>query len=54
MAMATALVFIVSTGIGDMNISPLSVIQVFFGGGTEWNNSLSPLLFTKNRLSDLR
>lgn len=30
-----AAVFILSTGMGDMKISPLSVLQVFFGGGTE-------------------
>jgi iron complex transport system permease protein len=46
MAMATALIFIVSTGIGDMNISPLSVIQVFFGGGTE----MEQLVITSFRL----
>ena len=46
MAIATALVFIVSTGIGDMNISPLSVIQVFFGGGTE----MEQLVITSFRL----
>ena len=46
MVIATALVFIVSTGIGDMNISPLSVIQVFFGGGTE----MEQLVITSFRL----
>jgi iron complex transport system permease protein len=46
MALATALVFIVSTGIGDMNISPLSVVQVFFGGGTE----MEQLVVTSFRL----
>jgi iron complex transport system permease protein len=46
MAIATALIFIVSTGIGDMNISPLSVIQVFFGGGTE----MEQLVITSFRL----
>ncbi|WP_174728465.1 FecCD family ABC transporter permease [Mesobacillus harenae] len=30
-----AIVFIISTGSGEMKISPLSVLQVFFGGGTE-------------------
>nr|WP_246439587.1 iron ABC transporter permease [Bacillus benzoevorans] len=35
LAIFTAAVFIISTGIGDMKISPLSVLQVFFGGGTE-------------------
>jgi iron complex transport system permease protein len=28
-------VFVISTGLGDMAISPLNVIQVFFGGGSE-------------------
>ncbi|MBY0124189.1 iron ABC transporter permease [Bacillus sp. S/N-304-OC-R1] len=32
---ATAGVFIISTGIGEMKISPINVIKVFFGGGTE-------------------
>ncbi|MBT2758321.1 iron ABC transporter permease [Mesobacillus foraminis] len=31
----TVLVFVLSTGLGEMNISPFSVLQVFFGGGTE-------------------
>lgn len=31
----TAAIFIISTGLGDMKISPLSVVSVFFGGGTE-------------------
>ncbi|HEY4553589.1 MAG TPA: iron ABC transporter permease [Bacillaceae bacterium] len=31
-------VFIASTGLGDMKISPLRVIQVFFGGGTEFEH----------------
>ena len=30
-----AIIFIISVGIGDMKISPLSVVKVFFGGGTE-------------------
>jgi iron complex transport system permease protein len=46
MAMVTMLIFIVSTGIGDMKISPLSVIQVFFGGGTE----MEQLVVTSFRL----
>lgn len=46
MALATLLVFIISTGIGDMNISPLSVVQVFFGGGTE----MEQLVVTSFRL----
>ncbi|HAQ07703.1 MAG TPA: iron ABC transporter permease [Bacillus bacterium] len=28
-------VFVISTGLGEMTISPLSVIQVFFGGGSD-------------------
>lgn len=28
-------VFVISTGLGDMKISPLNVIKVFFGSGTE-------------------
>jgi iron complex transport system permease protein len=31
----TALIFILSTGLGDMNIKPWTVVSVFFGGGTE-------------------
>lgn len=31
----TAAIFVVSTGLGEMKISPLSVLQVFFGGGTD-------------------
>jgi iron complex transport system permease protein len=31
----TALIFILSTGLGDMNIQPWTVLMVFFGGGTE-------------------
>ncbi|UII55466.1 iron ABC transporter permease [Cytobacillus spongiae] len=31
----SAVVFILSTGLGDMKISPLTVIEVFFGGGTK-------------------
>ncbi|TQR21669.1 FecCD family ABC transporter permease [Psychrobacillus vulpis] len=30
-----AAIFVLSTGIGDMKLSPLTVLQVFFGGGTE-------------------
>ncbi|MFP3380834.1 iron chelate uptake ABC transporter family permease subunit, partial [Bacillus sp. SIMBA_069] len=26
---------VISTGVGEMNIHPLSVLQVFIGGGTE-------------------
>lgn len=33
--LAAALVFVLSTGLGEMNMSPFSVLQVFFGGGTE-------------------
>ncbi|MEH7390911.1 FecCD family ABC transporter permease [Bacillus sp. JJ1474] len=32
---AAAVVFIISTGTGEMKISPLNVVKVFFGGGTE-------------------
>ncbi|KAA9017054.1 FecCD family ABC transporter permease [Niallia endozanthoxylica] len=46
MAIAAAIIFIVSTGTGDMKISPLSVIQVFFGGGTE----MEQLVVTNFRL----
>ena len=46
MALVAVLVFIVSTGIGDMKISPLSVLQVFFGGGTE----MEQLVVTSFRL----
>ena len=31
----TAAIFVISTGLGEMKISPLSVLQVFLGGGTE-------------------
>ncbi|MGF2617691.1 iron ABC transporter permease [Rossellomorea vietnamensis] len=31
----TALIFILSTGLGDMTIEPWTVLMVFFGGGTE-------------------
>mgnify|MGYP005831221541 CR=1 FL=1 len=31
----TALIFILSTGLGDMNIKPWTVLAVFFGGGEE-------------------
>jgi iron complex transport system permease protein len=31
----TIVIFVISTGLGDMKISPLSVVSVFFGGGTE-------------------
>ncbi|MEK5185389.1 FecCD family ABC transporter permease [Solibacillus sp. FSL W7-1324] len=34
-AIIAAIIFIISTGIGDMKISPLTVIKVFFGGGTD-------------------
>ena len=34
-ALIVAIIFIISVGIGDMKISPLSVVKVFFGGGTE-------------------
>ena len=35
MLLTTGVVFVISTGMGDMKISPLTVLQVFFGGGTE-------------------
>lgn len=35
MTLFAAAVFILSTGMGDMQISPFSVLQVIFGGGTE-------------------
>lgn len=31
----TMAVFIISTGLGDMKINPVTVVSVFFGGGTE-------------------
>ncbi|MDZ5472170.1 iron ABC transporter permease [Bacillus sp. 31A1R] len=31
----SAAVFVLSTGLGEMKISPLTVLSVFFGGGTE-------------------
>lgn len=31
----TSVVFIISTGLGDMKINPVTVVSVFFGGGTE-------------------
>jgi iron complex transport system permease protein len=31
----TALIFILSTGLGDMNIKPWTVLGIFFGGGTD-------------------
>ena len=31
----TGIVFIVSTGLGDMKLSPLTVLSVFFGGGSD-------------------
>ncbi|MFJ8236221.1 FecCD family ABC transporter permease [Ureibacillus sp. NPDC094379] len=42
----TALILIISTALGDMNISPLSVIKVFFGGGT----AMEQLVVTSFRL----
>lgn len=46
MALATVIIFIVSTGMGDMKISPFSVVKVFFGGGTE----MEQLVVTSFRL----
>ncbi|RHW37496.1 iron ABC transporter permease [Lysinibacillus yapensis] len=45
-AIATAFIFIISTGIGEMTISPLSVVKVFLGGGTE----MEQLVVTSFRL----
>lgn len=45
-AITAAIIFIISTGIGDMKISPLSVIKVFLGGGTE----MEQLVVTSFRL----
>ncbi|MGG7620062.1 FecCD family ABC transporter permease [Bacillus coreaensis] len=33
--LVTMVVFIISTGLGDMKINPVTVVSVFFGGGTE-------------------
>lgn len=33
--LGTAAVFIISTGLGEMKISPINVLKVFFGGGSE-------------------
>lgn len=33
--LGTAAVFVISTGLGEMKISPINVLQVFFGGGSE-------------------
>jgi iron complex transport system permease protein len=38
--------FVISTGLGDMKINPLSVLRVFFGGGSD----LERLVITKFRL----
>ncbi|WP_338472773.1 iron ABC transporter permease [Niallia sp. XMNu-256] len=46
MVMVAAFIFIISTGIGEMNISPLTVLLVFFGGGTE----MEQLVVTSFRL----
>lgn len=35
LAAAAAGVFVISTGTGEMKISPLKVVQVFFGGGSD-------------------
>ncbi|MCM3455901.1 iron ABC transporter permease [Heyndrickxia oleronia] len=42
----TLIALIVSTGLGDMNINPLTVVKTFFGGGT----SLEQLVVLKFRL----
>lgn len=46
MLLTTIVVFVISTGMGDMKISPLTVVQVFFGGGTE----MEQLVVTSFRL----
>jgi iron complex transport system permease protein len=46
MVLVAAVVFIFSTALGEMKISPLSVLQVFFGGGTE----MEQLVVTSFRL----
>lgn len=46
LAVFALFVFIISTGIGEMNISPLSVMGVFFGGGSE----MEKLVITSFRL----
>lgn len=33
--LVTAILFVLSSGLGEMNISPINVIHVFFGGGTD-------------------
>jgi iron complex transport system permease protein len=33
--LGTAAIFIISTGLGEMKISPINVLKVFFGGGSE-------------------
>lgn len=45
-AIIAAIISIISTGIGDMKISPLTVIKVFFGGGTD----MEQLVVTSFRL----
>ncbi|CEG28845.1 FecCD family ABC transporter permease [Bacillus sp. B-jedd] len=35
LVLAASAVFVISTGMGEMKISPLTVVKVFFGGGTE-------------------
>lgn len=35
MMAVAGIVFVLSTGLGEMKISPLTVVKVFFGGGTE-------------------
>lgn len=41
--LVTSLVFVISTGVGEMNINPLSVLQVFIGGGRRATGLLSTL-----------
>lgn len=35
MFVLAGIIFVLSTGLGEMKISPLTVVKVFFGGGTE-------------------
>ncbi|WP_077214673.1 FecCD family ABC transporter permease [Bacillus dakarensis] len=46
MILITAAVFILSTGLGEMKIDPLTVLHVFFGGGTD----MEKLVVTSFRL----
>ncbi|ALC89055.1 iron ABC transporter permease [Bacillus sp. FJAT-18017] len=46
LALAAAALFVTSTGLGEMKISPITVIATFFGGGTEMDR----LIVTSFRL----